>query len=999
MNIKLEDFISHYPEIYDQNFYQEIYQKKEFYDLKLKSSETLSSKPGELANHQKIVSRFISPYTDYNSLLLVHEMGTGKTCSAVGIIEGLKKTKKYIHAMIFAPSENLLDNFKEELVHRCTGGNYIPENYSELTQQEKVRRINKLTDFYEFNTFETFAKELAGMSDKNIQLMYSNRIFVIDEVHNMIQVVVFSDENKQGPIKLSVYDQFYRLLHCTTNTKIILLTGTPMQNSPAEIASIMNLIIGPGEQPMPGDEKSFMAMYFPGDHFVTDPTVENKFRSFFKGKVSYLKSIESEVKKEYVGDSRKYGMKDLILIGSIMSTFQEKIYTKSYNDEARGFYSSARQTSLFVFPDESYGQAGFQKYITQYKKNNIIHYRLKEELRQILTNNNSNTSEEILKEIQNYSCKYFDVINNILNCKGSKKVFVFGEFVYGCGIILFSCLLKLFGYEEAESDITTKKPRFVLAITSTLSTRELKNVIEKFNSPENSKGEYIQILIGSKIVSEGYTFKDIQVVEILTPHWNYSVTSQAIARGYRFGSHRNLINQNLKPEYKIYHRVAVAAQDNNNIDIEMYKICEEKNQKIQIVEKIIKEMAFDCQLNFDRNSRGSHYYCYGIVTKHPTLDYSTFLGPYGIADYDNIKKEIKLLFSENFFISKRKLYNWLGGKYEWIKYEWIQILKVLSDMISMGETVTDRYGFQRYLKVQNNIYFLSEKIFNDTFFSAYYLESPNIIFPSKKLEYFVKIAEMEKHESDLNNFWELRDEFQMIQIIQKLSPEQKSNLFEKAAEANEANKKLSNPEKFLLMFFENYYKKFDGEILVSWILMESQQIVRQFNPRNQEWISCDKDNLFFWAVENYLKNEKERIENNPYKCYGQYSKYTDDFCIRDINIRVDKKHKQTSGKRCSNWDKHELINLIVNRLQIELSDDQILECDTKYRKKSKNELYNMLTKFTTIFPSDNEELIKKALIFYGMRRENLCSIVRSWFKSKNLLVEDSKCGVQGKEKI
>lgn len=1028
MDIKLEDFISHYPEIRDQGFYQKIYDKKEFRELKLAPREELSGNPGVLANHQKIVARFISPYTDYQSLLLLHEMGTGKTCSAVGIVEGLKATNKYIHAMIFAPSENLLENFRDELVHRCTSGNYIPENYEDLTQQERVRRINKLTDFYEFNTFETFAKELAGMSDKNIQMMYSNRIFVIDEVHNMIQVVVFSDENKPTQTKLSVYDQFYRLLHCTKNTKIVLLTGTPMQNSPAEIASIMNLIIMPGEQSMPADEKNFMTRFFPGGNLSTDPSIINSFRSFFRGKVSYLKSIASEVRREYVGNHVGYDsdaasvIPGLVVANSSMSDFQERAYEASYAGDARGFFSSSRQTSLFVFPDGSYGQAGFQKYITQYKRNNIIHYRLKEEFRSALTSGGLE-HDKILNKIERYSCKYAAVLRNILSCRGQKKVFVFGEFVYGCGIILFSCLLKLFGYDDAESDINTKAPRFVLAITSTLSTRELKNVIEKFNSPENIRGEYIQVLIGSKIVSEGYTFKDIQVVEILTPHWNYSVTSQAIARGYRFGSHRNFNGTGVIPEYKIFNRVALT-KSGSGIDLEMYQICEEKKVKIEAVENIIREMAFDCQLNYARNVRDFDYTCEGITPKMDDfdekdeeilnqswesvdsysgspkifvedpeeLDYSSFLGPYGGTDYDYIRQTIHDYFSQNFFITRKNLHVMMQN------FKWIQVVQVLFNMITNGEVLIDKYGFRRYLKAQNNIYFLSDKLLEDTFFSVYYIQSPQIFFPKETLEHFVKHAEIRKHEQDLNKFWKLSDESEMIQIIQNLSARQKASLLEKAIKVRESSTNINSAEAFILKFFENYYKKFDGEVLVSWMLLESEQVVHQFNSQTKTWVTCDKDNLFFWEVEEYLKEEKERVENNPYKCYGQYSKYTNDFCIRDINFRPDKKHKQTSGKRCSNWDKHELINLIMNRLQIDLTDDQKLECDTKYRGKNLQELSVMMTKYTVTFPQD-ADWIKKALLFYGMRRENLCIIVRNWFESQNLLIEDSKCGVQGKEKI
>ncbi len=37
--------------------------------------------------HQIVIRRLLSGYTQFDALLLVHEMGTGKTCSAIQAIE------------------------------------------------------------------------------------------------------------------------------------------------------------------------------------------------------------------------------------------------------------------------------------------------------------------------------------------------------------------------------------------------------------------------------------------------------------------------------------------------------------------------------------------------------------------------------------------------------------------------------------------------------------------------------------------------------------------------------------------------------------------------------------------------------------------------------------------------------------------------------------------------------------------------------------------------
>lgn len=44
-----------------------------------------------LMNHQKMLRNFISPHTPYNSLLVYHGVGVGKTCTTISIAEQFKR--------------------------------------------------------------------------------------------------------------------------------------------------------------------------------------------------------------------------------------------------------------------------------------------------------------------------------------------------------------------------------------------------------------------------------------------------------------------------------------------------------------------------------------------------------------------------------------------------------------------------------------------------------------------------------------------------------------------------------------------------------------------------------------------------------------------------------------------------------------------------------------------------------------------------------------------
>jgi hypothetical protein len=116
-------------------------------------------------------------------------MGTGKTCASVAAIELIKKQNSSINgAIILAKGKPLLNNYTNEVVFKCTPGQYKPLNYDNLTELQQTHRVNKsIEKFYDLEdkTFELFSATIAGMSDEDIKENYSNKIIVIDEAHNI----------------------------------------------------------------------------------------------------------------------------------------------------------------------------------------------------------------------------------------------------------------------------------------------------------------------------------------------------------------------------------------------------------------------------------------------------------------------------------------------------------------------------------------------------------------------------------------------------------------------------------------------------------------------------------------------------------------------------------------------------------------------------------------------------------------------------------------------
>ena len=104
-----------YPNITDEDFNEKIYIKKEFRDTEIKeeknwNKEYINKKDFILEPYQIFLKNYISPDTPYNGILIFHATGVGKTCTAISIAEGFKKTLKNINKKILIIS-NLEKNF------------------------------------------------------------------------------------------------------------------------------------------------------------------------------------------------------------------------------------------------------------------------------------------------------------------------------------------------------------------------------------------------------------------------------------------------------------------------------------------------------------------------------------------------------------------------------------------------------------------------------------------------------------------------------------------------------------------------------------------------------------------------------------------------------------------------------------------------------------------------------------------------------------------------
>lgn len=991
MAFDIKNFLPKYPEILrysDSNlnpypsgkFNDLIASKKEFSDLKLAKTEAIVKKgTGLQYDHQKIISRFMSSKTPYNQLLLFHEMGTGKTCTSISVIEQLRYEKNGMikGALVCAKGPGLLKNFIQELVFSCTDGRYIPADYDKLTDLERVHRIKKITSkFYHFQTFETFAKELAKLTDETIRERYSNLIFVIDEVHNLREK---GDEDQ----KLNVYKQFHRLFHVVSESKILLMSGTVMKDDPLEFSSVMNLIL-PLNSQLPSD-KEFLRKYFDADGMLRRENVAD-LADKCKGRISYLKAMSSEVKKVFVG--RKVGnLKHFIVYPDTMSSFQTRHYLEAYAKDMRekNIFSNSRQAALFVFPDGSYGQEGFQKYVLKKKYGGKANYSLSRDLAGAIGKN--------LANLEKYSDKFAATLKILLS-EPKTKAIIYCEFVNGSGCILFSKILEQFGYFQARGDEKSKAPRYAILTNQTTNQKRVQQLISRFNKADNVDGEYISIVIGSKIISEGYTFKNVRKEFIFTPHWNYSDTAQVIARGWRLGSHDDLVNrgdENLKVE--IYQMVSLPEGGGVSIDLEMYETSEKKDVAMKQIEYVAKKTSFDCPLTMTRNKilgyddmrecdyEKCDYECSGKIA--PVKDRSTYDLYY--AKGSTVQDVLRNRFKTTSFMSIEELF---GACPDMDKFS---IVRSLMLIVNENVEFLNRYGLKSYIRIsEKNIYTTPDaKMTNNDRLAVYYVKN-FIIRDGDPFDKVLADLQAEKLPEVIESIFEY-PEF-MKTTLATLPELVQKELLQASITAEELGiAKNADVRKKLLESYKGFYEKIDGEWVV-WLHKDSLTISKF---QDGEWNYCNPQETK--EIEEYISRKRTEFVKSPIGYYGLYNPQLGEFCIRDVREAegvVKDFRKLAIGRRCTDWDQKTLVDIVARRMAIDPP-----------REFMKNSNYSELkdlvfaNKYRKI-PDDaqSEEAMRRLLYWSKMKRAAICQVVREWLDEHDLVEENFDCGTQKKQR-
>lgn len=765
------------------------------------------------------------------------------------------------------------------------------------------------------NKFKDFPEELRI---KKIKEFFSDSFFWIDEVHNLNNVgddaygsekepVIFEDQDddddEEDVIELKknlkrlnkekIYDIISEIFENIERSKIVISSATPMINEYFEIVNVLNLLL-PKNNRMPSnyDYKNFniyertafftkkftekelqelpkeeLDKYFRGKldkkYLVEYINDINYIEPFFRGKCSYVKNSNPYVNKIEKGVSiadeqedsfqRKFIPQMKMVMGKTQS-IQAKGYAEAYK---KGIVSEdVAQACNLVFPNETYGSAGFNEYV--YLDSNTKTYKRNEDFDDFLFENGKERNA-VMKQISKLSCKYYNIIKEIIKMSDEGKFgYVYMDRIMGSGLIVLGLLLDAIGYQRFDpkvsiyksepsekgiapfcKDTVNKKKisesinlkinRYAFLIGG-ISDTDARNVLEASNASENKNGEIIRILLISRIGRDSISIMNVQKIFLGEGEWNESVMEQAIARGIRSNSHLDLIdkmkNEGVK-EPKVNVEIFREAmgnftykdQDYNSVDVYKYITSENKDRAIKTIMRIIKITSVSCEIHRHRNTFPPeynytkeceydlcHYNCFDHGKFDGDKNFKTYILNYFNYRYPQIKEKIQELFRNESKFHLDDIYKHIGDNY--LKEH---IIMTIEKIIKEREIIYNRFGFISFLSYDNDILFLINEFpkmikyeenlsyYNDKIITTSYNEIELV-----HKEIGISNLNFMTNESELKNFNEVLKKFNRLEGIFKI--EFFENSFMRIA-----NGKSYEIDKYVLRKYKNFIYKINIE--------------------------------------------------------------------------------------------------------------------------------------------------------------------------------------------
>lgn len=636
-----------YPIYTDKNLSEDITNRLELQVYNYSKESTCEKSDFNLAPYQIFLKNFISRETPYKSLLIYHGTGVGKTCSAVSIAENFKdiyknKENKIIILLPDAVRDGWRNNIYNPNVdsNQCTGDSYI-NDINNLKKNEYIER-NLIKDrkkvikyYYTFYGYRAFInneviklkniieekytnKDNQFKNDKFnkiIKQKFSNKVLIIDEVHNIRNI---GNDKKSGIDSEIIFQGLESIIKNSDNLKLIMLSATPMYNEPQEIIKLLNMMLYNDKRNIINKVK---------DIFKDDGSLQLNGKTILEQKCNgYISYVRGET-------PNKFPLRLYPYTNNIIDLNYLKLFTCELNDYQKTLYENSiknidiekeinlgkgtqlMQISNVTYPNVKKADINKDNYINCFGKSAKDNF--------FKIKNNKYTYKKGADEIFSwdligfYSQKIKILLETIKNSEG--LIFIYSRFIED-GVIPIILALEQNGYinysgnnllntKNISKEHTNKNGNKFIVITGNkelTKDKDKDNYIRTLLSTDNKNGEKIKIIIGSEVASEGLDLKRIREIHIIDPWYHLNRLEQIVGRGIRYCSHQDIEPEKRNVTLYLYTAIINKCEPlrncNNSIDFRIYNKAIEKSKNIGNVEKILKENAVDCPLFSEINN-------------------------------------------------------------------------------------------------------------------------------------------------------------------------------------------------------------------------------------------------------------------------------------------------------------------------------------------------------------------------------------------------------------
>lgn len=631
-----------YKSVDDETLYNDINQRKEF--VYLQGSEPTTSVQDdffEFTAPQQFVRNYFNPRTPYRRMLIKHGTGLGKTNTALLVAKEFLAVQRPVIIIGFT-----IERFKTELLKYPIFGYVTDEEVKEQNRLFKLTVTNdpehvknykdyitklkrRLRDFqfYGYKEFNNRIFDIKGAEDPklNINLIDSFRhgVIICDEIHNAYNSI---EQNNWGKAIQFVLNVLGPDIHCA------LMSATPI-NNPNEINDLLSLLNETKGIPintlLSTPQELYKELVDKTIAFNAGELTEDNIMRQVRGKVSFMPDIGmvSLPKRVIEGDAipsinylrfKRCVMSDIHYKACDVKDPVTGTVIKHYYLRDVGFDVPEGYTDLISFlvseTDESY----------KWKRDRGIYTELTAS--GLIFSGPFMKRESLIK----YSTKYVAALDDIISSSG--KVLVYHHVVRTTGVLFIQNMLKengvigdneypdehtlcsvcsrrmgdaihkegavyvrSYNYIDPATEHTFVPMRFLI-VYSDIEKTLINKIIDKYNARTNVYGYDYKILIGSRVIREGYDIKAVQNLVVMSLPINIPTLLQVFGRAVRTRSHEHLPPEKRVVRVRIYTSTYPRDRKDLSYEEQDYKNKIDQYVTIQKYERALNRSAIDAHI-------------------------------------------------------------------------------------------------------------------------------------------------------------------------------------------------------------------------------------------------------------------------------------------------------------------------------------------------------------------------------------------------------------------